>query len=64
MSFSPLVMDIHTSVGIATNAPSPLRGEGWGEGESGGHSNITLSPTPLPSRERGFRLRQIELTRG
>jgi len=41
-------------------APSPLRGEGRGEGERGGESSITLSPTPLPSRERGFTSKTFE----
>ncbi|MGA9165288.1 MAG: carbamoyltransferase HypF, partial [Thiobacillus sp.] len=37
--------------------PSPLRGEGWGEGEKHAQvadlANLLLSPTPLPPGERG-----------
>src|SRR5512139_2201922 len=39
-------------------APSPFKGEGWGEGEAceqeADCKAHTLSPTPLPPRERGF----------
>jgi DNA mismatch repair protein MutL len=43
---------------LGRSAPSPLRGEGRGEGGSevamSGVVAPTLTPTPLPSRERGF----------
>jgi len=44
----------HSDCG-SSDSPSPLRGEGRGEGEMPeiGYA-VTLSPTPLPSRERGF----------
>ncbi|NTV94955.1 MAG: DNA mismatch repair endonuclease MutL [Thiobacillus sp.] len=39
-------------------APSPSKGEGWGEGGSEAVDSVmavpTLTPTPLPSRERGY----------
>jgi hypothetical protein len=35
---------------VGKKVPSPLVGEGQGEGEPAPN---TLSPTPLPSRERG-----------
>jgi hypothetical protein len=42
---------IHTSLRIATNTPSPLRGEGWREGESG----VNLNHHPLPNPGPSFR---------
>ena len=37
-------------MGVSQKVPSPLVGEGQGEGAD---RRFTLSPPPLPSRERG-----------
>jgi len=43
------------SMRVATNAPSPLRGVGWGEGESGVNLNHHPLPNPSPLKGEGLK---------
>jgi len=48
------------NVAGATNTPSPLRGEGWGEGESGVNLNHHPLPNPSPLKGEGLYTRFSE----
>ena len=58
-------MEAAQDAAIATLTPSPLRGEGWGEGEGIPNTltNPPLSPAPLPPGERGEMLAEPVLHR-
>ncbi len=58
-------MEAAQDAAIATLTPSPLTGEGWGEGEGmcNGLTPPPLSPAPLPQGERGETLAEPVLHR-